>query len=310
MRPPTREREEALRERLLRPERPLLRECLECARAYRSPAEAWEGLYTKGLLPASWIDDPARRFTLPSTFFARKRVVEKVDPEQIATLSIGDASHDQLRALPYPTTASFAAFLAADLPNAARAEQLAREVHDRWLYWISVSDRYARVLRERRLGRMLGPLPPGEPAPESSTLVWRLRRRALRSYRPHRVELDGVIRKLLDVSIANGWTTGAPIARNQWWRTVNVPDELPTLVNASARWERFFSEGLAANITVADFLELGSPEAPFDRPFAELKNPFEPLLELLETGYALTHLRRGVLVLDLPDANLTRAITA
>lgn len=305
---PTREREAALRERLLRPERPLLRECLECARSYRSPAEAWEALYTNGLLPPAWIDDPARRFTLPATFFARKRFVEKVDPAQITALTIGDASHDQLRTLSYPTTASFAGFLAADLPNAARAEQLAREVLDRWLYWISVSDRYAQLERERRLSRTLGPPVPTERAPESSTLVWRLRRRPLRSFRPHWVELDPVILKLAAVANVEGWDGGPRDKRSVWWRFQTVGSELQTLVNASAWWERFVFEGLAAGITVAQFLELDSPDAAFDRPFVELKNPFEPLLELLETGYALTHLRRGVLVLDLPDTNLSRAL--
>ncbi len=75
----------------------------------RDPGEAWEALAARGLIPAAWVDDPARRF---------------ID---------GPGARDVLASQPTDVLAAVA--LAADAGGIARAEALAVELTARLAVW-------------------------------------------------------------------------------------------------------------------------------------------------------------------------------
>lgn len=99
------------------------------------PAEAWETLATRGLVPFDWVESTRRRFAAEDA--------SEVDGHSLA-------ERPSLRLLPYPPTIEAAVAVAADLPEVIAAESLALE--------------YLRRLR----GLTAVPLPPGDP----EQIVW------------------------------------------------------------------------------------------------------------------------------------------
>lgn len=73
-----------------------------------NPQERWEQLVNEGLLPASWLDDPTRRF-------------------HERTPLVREPIHS------FPHTIELIEMLLADFRHTQQAEALAREVHHRWL---------------------------------------------------------------------------------------------------------------------------------------------------------------------------------
>ena len=104
-----------------------------------SPAEAWELLATRELIPMDWVEQPRRVFV---DFIASRRAqgadqrVTYESGDQVLVLPSVALAGSPRRALAPPTVAACAAF-AADVPNVLAAEAIAREVamRDHVIWW-------------------------------------------------------------------------------------------------------------------------------------------------------------------------------
>ncbi len=101
----------ALGRACLRPRRAHIKKVRGLDRHVESPEEIWEAAATRGLIPTSWSEDPARRFTTEPSRWVR------------------DAWRKYLSATPTDRLAALT--LAADAKGVARAELSAREWHAR-----------------------------------------------------------------------------------------------------------------------------------------------------------------------------------
>lgn len=245
--------------RVLRPARARLPEAIACVTSLwhnsltvGNPAEAWEALESRGLLPPGTVGDARRRFVAPCDACNGEGRVVEYDPRARATVvrngrvgyvpctACGDARRRGPGTVlaPHPACVRDACLLAGDWPGVLAAEALATEACARLAPW-------------------------GFPRPRA--VAWRVVDRAWRYSRtaPTWRKLAGVASRPHGFEYARVGTRPAFDRHDAALR-----DADPGL----AEWTR----GAVANLLL--FEAAWPPPAP---------NPFAPLVDLWRAGYAL-----------------------
>jgi uncharacterized protein (TIGR02996 family) len=251
-------------ERLFNPSRQTLPQARGAIDGLRSPDEALRALAAAGVIPASWVDDPARSFL---------RQVRDPCPgcRGEGTVSFGACfrcagsgtivRHEPAKG---PPTLSSCLALGADPSGIERAEVLARTLAARLAPW-----GVGAVARTRIAWRF------GVPAPPQDWL--------LRCPPPFDAVCEALKSLLHD----------------------------PDLPSRGAMAERWAEAGAMAWEAAVDLGPRGRvPHGPgvgvaiVGRTFQDLEDPFDPFLELRETGYGLDSLGKEGIVLVAPDEGL------
>jgi len=290
----TREDFEATRPWLSRLYRPMsLRaaEAREAVAGRRAARDAWEALATRGLIPAGWVDDPAREY------------------------AVGGGAPS-----PHPPSASACVLLASDAPNVLRAEALADEALARLRPWGLAASGPRRWVFLRRSWRVTAEPPRLTGVEAIVALV-----RAFTSIAPGEVLYD---REHWQSRVESQWGEVRSIgltAEDGDHHNVHVAAEALLAPPNLLRTDHPTAEGALASLglvarcwsalrksslrlpTRTQLARLGArlpraavlPTGPNGAPprLADLSDPFEPLLALWSLGYALRGSSRTPLAL-------------
>ncbi len=246
---------------------------LHCDRAHSrvrvsvelEPAELWELLVARGLVPVQWLGDGVRGFRTnveqliepPAT--PANRVVWRQANEVVAK----PVRHvvDEAKSVPHTLRDCIA--LASDGPGITAAESLVREVVKRLNVW---------------------------GLPDLSKISWRTVdascwRTVRRSWWTQ--SLQWTIASALEASayqLPLGHGPKDPAGRPSWWSLAANESSLAQL------WEHL----ALAHVVRAD------PVAQINRSFESLLNPYEPLMAIWSTGYVFDEFRDGEAILVAP----------
>lgn len=282
---------EALTARLLRPRRPRAREARALLKTIEDPRRAWSALRRAGLVPPHWVGSKERRFLR--------------DPP--VWRPWGDDDHTTT-----PPTVAACLALASDPDGAEAAETLASVVAERLAPWDLDFKRPPRERLDRVLRQFAGVRLPRRVL--HPRFLWRCvsprawttcNDYAVRPHEAAHLALGGAaFLKPGDRLDASHWgpsclptslkdRVGSGVARL-------VEDHIAgaRTWNTAAERDSVVPPDSAALRSVL----LAFPPALVGRRFAELPDPFEPLLALWATGYALEAIDEHTLVLIAPIA--------
>lgn len=280
---------EALAARILQPRHARAHEARAVLEGVEDPRRAWSALRGAGLVPPHWDNGKERRFLR--------------DP--LRERSWGDRDH---RATP-PTVAACLA-LASDPEGAAAAEALAGVVAERLALWPITLARLPRKRLDRALKRFAGVRLPRRTL--EPRFLWRCV-----SPRAWEVSRDSALRPHEAAHLASGGARFIEIGDSfdaPRWGPACLPTSLrdrvgsdvTRLVEDQVAGARAWKAAVAEDRVVPpDSAALRSVLLPFPpalvgRRFAELPDPFAPLLALWATGYALESIEDRTLVLIAP----------
>jgi hypothetical protein len=258
----------ALIKRLFHPANPQQAEAVSCLseeerRSYAKLSkpnpersrELWERFISRGLLPASWAEEPGRLF--------------------------GGCNKKLLRSLSsVPLDVMTALCVAANAEGIQRAEQLAFEVISRLQRW------YDTPTPERLVWVFSGAVDPagwsqtGRPLLEKG-FDFLLPEDAAESKLFHARRLTSLYKKLEAEATPHWWLP--------YWR-------VKADVTRAYFWEQRMAAGGVAPSVAPKGKPLMSPGV-LKKPLRDVKNPFEPLLDLWETGYALADFDKKQMIL-------------
>jgi hypothetical protein len=262
--------------RVFAPARPKLREVLEVASASDDAAEVWETLAARGVIPSEWMGDGERVFAEDERPPA---LAERAFNDQPTYAAVQRYLEEGPRLCDVPPTVAAACALASDVQGMTTAERVAREAVRRLAVW---------------------------GAPQPHRVCWRI-------VDPDRWETQPGDYRHMPAAIAVGCAFAmTPSAEKNLLRARAHVFGTPAW-RASFTWEctahwRYLARGRAQiappRSDVLDRLDSGGyptiPKPLRGKRFSELENPFEPLLSLWASGYALDAITPSLIVLAAP----------
>lgn len=234
------------------------RDAADAAAREPETREAWERLAARGLIPLDWIDHPRRGFVMD----ARVAVTRGLATAATPTIRVPGEGRAVVLSSPPDPLVTFA--LGRDAAGVATAEDLAREYLARLAPFAPPgSPAPDRVLWSALPASGLAPLPPsGRPGVAGATVASELVARAIGARAYDLAQFTSLARE------ADRWRVHEIIAR-------------PIL--DATRWRAAAAEGLAVPPPSGP----GAPHSVEGRSFAEVASPFEALVALWRTGYAI-----------------------
>lgn len=218
--------------------------------------ESWERLASRGLIPADWIDHPRRAFVVD----ARRAVATGLATDATPTVRVPGQGPAVLLASPPDPVVAFV--IGRDAVGVATAEDLAREL----------------------VARLAPFAPRGAPRPDR--VAWTVIHHDPKTFpRSERTGLSGVTVASNLVARATG-ARPSDVAR---YTALAQPGDLRGLREIIARpvldelrWRAASAEGLTLPTATQ-----GAPAAVAGRGFRDVASPFDALVELWRTGYAV-----------------------
>lgn len=272
-----------LTERVFEPDRSKLDATRDAVLDVDDPAEAWEMLAARGLVPSEWLGDSDRVFAEDERPPALAERSFNDQPTRAAVLRYLDEGP---RLCDVPPTVIAACSLACDITGVSTAERVAREAVRRLAEW---------------------------GAPQPTRVCWRI-------VDPEEWETQPGDYRHMPAALAVGAAyVPTPTTERSIMRARTYDFGTPAW-RAAFTWEcaalwRLVSKG---NRTIAPSTSLalgaitdgGYPAIPLElrsKRFADVPNPFEPLLSLWAAGYALDAITSNVIVLAAPRVKEKRA---
>ncbi len=262
--------------RVFKPERSKLDEARAVVRGIDDPAEAWETFAARGFVPSEWLADGER-------VFAEDERPPALAPRGFNDQPTYDAVRAYLEAGPrlcdVPPTVLSACSLACDVTGVSTAERVAREAVRRLAEW---------------------------GAPQPSRVCWRI-------VEPEDWETQPGDWRHMPAAMAVGAafiptpTTEKSVMRARLYDFGTPAWRAAFTWECAAIW-RIVSQGnrqiAALESDVAERVEQGGypaiPSAVRQKRFDHLPNPFETLLSLWASGYALDAITPSLIVLAAP----------
>lgn len=301
---------EAIGSSLLRPRRPRLREARSAVVGCADPQAAWEALRTAGLLPPSWLDDPARGagFLCARCGGAGQLYGDdglSIEPAWFDPCFACDESGIVQTAL--PPSIETAVQLGADPDAIAQVEALARECSSRFGRWVDLAPPRALwrsgLMRDpfghlqlahpwRPIGRV-----PSDP-------------RSSRALHARRGALGGVVAvptiEALELAATDVDRGRALEVRGRLMRAADGSDgervarEARIRPGPTAPTDRDQAIEAAGSDAYHSTL-YGLLAARGVSPFAESSDPWEPILAIWAMGYGLHAVARDAVLLFAPE---------
>lgn len=272
-----------LTQRVFEPDRTTLEATRDAVRDVDDPAEAWELLAGRGIVPSEWLGDGDRVFAedeRPPALAERGFNDQPTRAAILRYLEVGPRLCDA------PPTVIAACSLACDIPGVTTAERVAREAVRRLAAW---------------------------GAPQPSRVCWRI-------VDPEDWETQPGDFRHMPAAMAVGDayvptpTTERTIMRARLYDFGTPAWRAAFTWECAALW-RLVSKGnrvIAASTSLApdSIAASGYPGIPSElraKRFADVPNPFEPLLSLWAAGYALDAITEHTIVLAAPRVKEKRA---
>ncbi len=261
----------ALAARLLRPDRPRRAEALTAVGGRTDPAAAWAALVGEGLIPRGWAVGDGRGFASPCNACgggSAERVMFCESCRGRAWV-----------VLPYPPTVSACVALAAGAEGVAWAEALARAAVHELSPW-------------------------GCPTP--AQLVWQVGEGAVPG--PEVLGVGTIMAALASTGVVasmdaedEGDRAARAVLGDQAFEGASRRHQLANYCYAAALWRAACATGARVHVAEGLDTDLVSP-AVVSRLYAEIPDPFAPLLGVWSLGYALDDVTADALLLVAPEA--------